>query len=87
MEKFTSDFIIDDLADEAGGYFAMPTEEGMEYTDLFFYLCCQFGIRYSKATQKERCFVEEVTRVTWEHIMARRTGSKAPIRPSFTPQP
>ena len=56
---------IDMLADKAGGYFSLPTEEGMEYCDLFFSICRQFGIQYQKATPKERSFVEEVTRVMW----------------------
>ena len=59
------EYAIDVLADEAGGYFAIPIEEDMAYTDLLFDICDQFGIRYYSATPKERCFVDEVTRVTW----------------------
>ena len=66
-------YVIDDLADQAGGYFAMPTAEEMEYTDLFFSVCQQFGIRYGSATPKEKYFVEEVTRVTWAHMRGEKT--------------
>lgn len=79
MERYK----LDVLADEAGGYVSMPTEEGMEYTDLFFSVCRQFGIRYNHATPKEKCFVEEVTRVTWELAQQEKTGIKKPIRPAF----
>ena len=74
---------IDILAEQAGGYFAAPSDAGLEYTDLFFSVCEQFGIRYYSATSKERCLVEEVTRVTWAHRHAQATGTKAPIPPAF----
>ena len=74
---------IDILAEQAGGYFATPSEADLEYTDLFFSVCKQFGIRYYSATPKERYFVEEVTRVTWARQHEQKTGTKAPIRPAF----
>ena len=65
QDELREKYQIDILADEAGGYVSPPSEEGLAYTDLFFSVCKQFGIRYSQATQKEWYFVEEVTRVTW----------------------
>ena len=35
---------IDELAAQAGGYFALPTEENMAYTELLFDICQQFGM-------------------------------------------
>ena len=67
MNDLESRYQIDVLADEAGGYFALPTEEELAYTDLLFSVCEQFGIRYYSASAKEKFFVEEVTRVTWEY--------------------
>ena len=64
-ERLDEKYAIDVLADEAGGYFAIPSEEELQYTDLLFSVCEQFGIRYYSATPKEKYFVEEVTRVTW----------------------
>jgi hypothetical protein len=61
-------YIIDELAAEAGGYFSAPSREELEFTDLFFSICQQFGIRYANATPKTRYFVDEVTRVTWAHM-------------------
>lgn len=85
MERNAESFFkIDALAEEAGGYFALPSKENIEYTDLLFDVCEQFGIRYYSATPKERHFVEEVTRVTWAIIQEERTGIKQDIRPAFS---
>lgn len=75
---------IDILVDQAGGYFSAPEEQELAYTDLLFSVCDQFGIRYYSATQKERYFVEEVTRVTWARQQEQVTGVKAAIRPAFS---
>ena len=58
-------FVIDQIADEVGGYFALPTEESLIYTKLLFDISDKYGIDYYHATPKEKYFVEEVTRVTW----------------------
>ena len=73
---------IDILAEQAGGYFSLPDERELAYTDLLFSICEQFGIRYYSAAAKERCFVEEVARVTWEWQQGRAAGVS--VRPSFT---
>ena len=75
--NFDNDYTIDLLATEAGGYFAVPSQEEMEFTDLFFSICKQFGIRYASATPKERFFVDEVTRVTWAY------QHNETVKPSF----
>lgn len=85
MQKIENAFIeMDALAEQAGGYFALPSEENIEYTDLLFDVCRQFGIRYYSATPKERHFVEEVTRVTWANMQEEKTGIKQDIRPAFS---
>ena len=85
MEKMSDAFIeMDALAEQAGGYFALPSEENVEYTNLVFDVCRQFGIRYYSATPKERHFVEEVTRVTWANMQEEKTGVKQDIRPAFS---
>ena len=81
-DEMMAQYRIGDLAQEAGGYFSIPTEEGMEYTDLFMSICDQFGIRYNKATPKERFFVEEVTRVTWAIQHGETVGKD--VRPTFS---
>ena len=83
-EKLEERYAIDVLADQAGGYFALPDEDELAYTDLLFSVCDQFGIRYYSATEKERCFVEEVTRLTWACQKGKSVGINAEVRPSFT---
>ena len=77
-------FAIDVLADEAGGYFAPPSDDDIRYMDLLFDVCAQFGIRYYTTTPKERNFVEEVTRLTWARQQEAITGVKAEVRPAFS---
>ena len=36
MKQNDSMYIIDELAEQAGGYFAMPSQVEMSYTDLLF---------------------------------------------------
>lgn len=83
-QELEKKYQIDILAEEAGGYCAAPSKQEMEYTDLLFSICKQFGIRYYSATPKERYFVEEVTRVTWAYQNAQRTGEKVDVRPAFS---
>ena len=75
---------IDELAERAGGYFSLPSEDSMAYTELLFDICQQFGIRYYTATKKERYFVEEVTRVTWAKQQEEKSGIPQYIRPAFS---
>lgn len=65
QQEFTP--TLDDLAGEAGGYVVMPSQEDIEYLDLLFEICSEYGIRYASATPRQRAFVDEVTRVTWEY--------------------
>ena len=64
-QEFPDFSVIDALAVEAGGYFAIPCEKDIRYTELLFDVSKQFGIHYYSAAPKERNFVDEVTRVTW----------------------
>lgn len=83
-KKNNAQHTIDELASQADGYFSMPTQEDIAYTDLFFDVCQQFGIRYYSASAKEKAFVEEVTRVTWAKQLEAVTGIKQSIRPAFS---
>lgn len=84
MEKVREGMQLDELAAAAGGYFAMPSEEDLAYTELLFDICRQFGIHYYSATPKEKAFVEEVTRVTWARQQEDKTGVRQEIRPAFS---
>lgn len=76
---------IDILAEQAGGYFSVPGEEELAYTDLLFSVCRQFGIRYYTATAKEKYFVDEVTRVTWACQKSQSNDNS--FRPAFSKVP
>lgn len=43
MATLDERYQIDDLAAQAGGYFAPPTKEDMAYTELLFDVCQQFA--------------------------------------------
>ena len=75
---------IDELAEQAGGYFVPPSEEDIRYLELLFDVSRQFGIRYYSATPKERYFVDEVTRLTWARQQEAATGVRQNVRPAFT---
>ena len=52
QDELREQYQLDVLAAEAGGYVAPPTKEGLAYTDLFFSVCRQFGIRYTMRRQR-----------------------------------
>lgn len=59
-----------------------PEEE--RFYEIFFQLCRKYNVRWASATPKERGFIEEVTRVTYERDRALRLGSSlSEVRPSF----
>ena len=85
MERITIEQAsIDALAEKAGGYFSVPSKESIEYTELLYNICRQFGIHYYSASFKEREFVEEVTRVTWATQREAESGVKLNIHPAFS---
>lgn len=68
---------------DAQWYCREDSEERCFY-DIFFALCKKYHISWSSATEKERAFIEEVTRVTYERDRAQRMGLPTEgIRPSF----
>jgi hypothetical protein len=58
--------------------------EEERFYDIFFQICRKYGVRWASADEKERQFVEEVTRVTYERDRALRLGlPMSAVRPSF----
>ena len=78
-----ADIAIDDLAAKAGGYVSFPTKDDEASLELLFDICKQFKINYFSCTKKEREFVNEVTRVTWEKNAEQKTGIHLDVKPSF----
>lgn len=70
-------------ASDAAWYCRKDPEEERFY-EIFFRMCQKYGVRWASATPKEKAFIEEVTRVTYEWDRAQRLGLPlAEVRPSF----
>ena len=68
---------------DAQWYFRKDENADLFY-GIFFKACKKYGIHWASATEKERAFIEEITRMTYEKEMAARTGVKGDDRkPSF----
>jgi hypothetical protein len=68
---------------DAAWYCRNDAEEERFY-EIFFQMCRKYGIRWASADEREKQFVEEVTRVTYERDRAQRLGLPlTEVRPSF----
>ena len=68
---------------DASWYCRKDPEEERFYA-IFFKLCRKYGISWASAGEKEKQFIEEVTRVTYERDRAIRLGLPLEaIRPAF----
>ena len=68
---------------DAEWYCHKNTEEERFY-EIFFRMCQKYSVRWASADDKEREFIEEVTRVTYEREKAIRLGLPlSDVRPSF----
>ena len=68
---------------DAEWYFRKDPEEERFY-DILFQLCRKYNIRWTSASDKERAFIEEITRVTYERDRAVRLGLPlSEVRPAF----
>ena len=67
---------------DAEWYFRKDPEE--RFYDIFFQLCRKYNVRWASASDKERAFIEEITRVTYERDRAVRLGLPlSEVRPAF----
>lgn len=70
-------------ASDAEWYCRSDSEEKRFY-EIFFQMCRKYGVRWASADEKERRFIEEVTRVTYERERAVRLGLPlSDVRPAF----
>ena len=68
---------------DAEWYFRKAPEEELFY-DIFFQLCRKYNVRWASASDKERAFIEEITRVTYERDRAVRLGLPlSEVRPAL----
>lgn len=71
------------LTSDAEWYCRRNSEETRFY-EIFFRMCQKYAVRWASADEKERHFIEEITRVTYERDRALRLGLPlSEIRPAF----
>ncbi len=58
---------------DAQWYCRRDTEADRFY-EIFFRMCHKYSVRWASASEKERGFIEEVTRVTYARDKALRLG-------------
>lgn len=69
---------------DAKWYIDRCSGEEREYYSIFFHMCRKYDISWSKATDKDKAFIAEITRVTFERKMAEQKGTPtSSVRPSF----
>ena len=65
-------------------WYCRKDAEAVGFYEIFFQLCRKYSVRWASATPKEKSFIEEVTRVTYERDRAQRLGLPlSEVRPSF----
>ena len=73
----------DKFSSDAEWYCRRDFKEERFY-EIFFEMCRKYHVRWDSAEEKERQFIEEVTRVTYERERALRMGFPlSAVRPSF----
>lgn len=72
-----------DAASDAALYCRRDPEKERLY-DIFFKLCRKYGVSWASADEKDKRFIEEVTRMTYERDRALRLGLPLEdVRPVF----
>lgn len=77
------EFKNENLTSDAEWYCRRNPEEARFY-EIFFLMCQKYAVRWASADEKERHFIEEITRVTYERERALQLGLPlSEIRPAF----
>lgn len=69
--------------DDAKWYFTHETEEDRLWYRIFFSMCRKFNVSWSKASETQKAFIEELTRINYEREFAKRDSTVQPIRGFF----
>ena len=65
-------------------FYCRQDSEAERFYNIFFKLCRKYNISWASADEKEKAFIEEVTRVSYERDKALRDGKPlSDIRPAF----
>ena len=77
------DSITNKPLSDAEWYCRRNSEEERFYS-IFFQMCRKYNVRWASADGKEKLFIEEITRVTYERDKAIRLGLPlSDVRPAF----
>ena len=65
-------------------WYCRRDEEADRFYEIFFQLCRKYNVHWTSADRKERQFIEEIARVTYERDRAIRLGLPlSEVRPAF----
>lgn len=65
-------------------WYCREDAEAERFYHFFFKLCRKFDVSWTSASEKEKAFIEELTRVAYERDRAIRFGEPlSEIRPAF----
>lgn len=71
------------IMDDAKWYFTHETEEDRLWYRIFFSVCRKFSVSWPKASETQKAFIEELTRINYEREVAKRDSIVQPIRGFF----
>lgn len=67
-------------------WYCKKKPEADKYYRIFFEMCRKYNVSWGKASEQEKYFVEEVTRIRYERDRARRLGLPlSSVRLAFEP--
>ena len=69
--------------EDAKWYFTHETEEDRLWYRIFFAMCRKFGVSWPKASEEQKAFIEEISRINYEREMAKRNITAKPVRGFF----
>ena len=69
--------------EDAKWYFTHEMEEDRLWYRIFFVMCRKFGVSWSKASEEQKAFIEEITRINYERETAKRNMTMKPVRGFF----
>ena len=69
--------------DDAKWYFTHESDEDRLWYCIFFSMCRKFGVSWFKASEMQKAFIEELTRINFEREMTKKNAVAQPIRGFF----
>ncbi len=65
-------------------WYCRKDENSELYYSIFFTFCKKYNVSWQTASEKEKAFIEEIVRVTYEKKIAKQKGlPESSVRPAF----